>query len=305
DAIPLIGTEASINLIRELTQSGRATEAEIDIWLTAIATSIHRPSKNMITTLKPMLNGGASRKTYLAISSLINNFCTLKEGCDSDADVQSIIRMFNERLRYNCRLEDDEQHDDMLAALKALGNTGHAESAAPTLFRCANNNDLSMELRVAALQAFRRMACLADSTELLNILENTQVDSELRIHAYLVLMACPQESTLQRVVFMLQTEEVNQVGSFIWTHLTNLQETSNPHKQQIRAILESEELKKTFDMDKRKFSRNIEMSLFSELLNMGGSVESNVIFSEKSYIPRSGMLNLTAELFGQSINFFE
>jgi hypothetical protein len=70
--------------------------------------------------------------------------------------------MFNERLRYNCRLEDDEQHDDMLAALKALGNTGHAESAAPTLFRCANNNDLSMELRVAALQAFRRMACLAD-----------------------------------------------------------------------------------------------------------------------------------------------
>jgi hypothetical protein len=143
------------------------------------------------------------------------------------------------------------------------------------------------------------------STELLNILENTQVDSELRIHAYLVLMACPQESILQRVVFMLQTEEVNQVGSFIWTHLTNLQETSNPHKQQIRAILESEELKKTFDMDKRKFSRNIEMSLFSELLNMGGSVESNVIFSEKSYIPRSGMLNLTAELFGQSINFFE
>lgn len=111
--------------------------------------------------------------------------------------------------------------------------------------------------------------------------------------------------TLQRVVRLLETEPINQVGSFIWTHLTNLKETSSPHKQAIRAILENEELKKTFDLDKRKFSRNIEMSLFSEMLNMGGSVESNIIFSEQSYIPRSAMVNLTAELFGQSINFFE
>jgi hypothetical protein len=162
-----------------------------------------------------------------------------------------------------------------------------------------------MELRVAALQAFRRMSCKADRTELFNILSNNEMDSELRIHAYLVLMTCPDSITLERVLRILETEEVNQVGSFIWTHLTNLQETSSPHKQKIRDILENEVLKKTFDLDKRKFSRNIEMSLFSELLNMGGSVESNIIFSEKSFIPRSAMLNLTAELFGQSINFFE
>ena len=118
-------------------------------------------------------------------------------------------------------------------------------------------------------------------------------------------MTCPDSITLERVLAIIVTEEVNQVGSFIWTHLTNLQETSNPHKQEIRSALENEQLKKKFDLDMRKFSRNIEMSLFSELLNMGGSMESNIIFSEKSFIPRSAMLNLTAELFGQSINFFE
>ncbi|ELU04621.1 hypothetical protein CAPTEDRAFT_222921 [Capitella teleta] len=305
DAIPVLGTEASTNLIRKLIQEDRATEAEADIWLTSISTSIHRPSKPMIMALKPLLTGSTSRKAYLAVSSLINNYCTLNEGCDSDGEIQAIIRIFTEQLRYNCRQEGSDDHDNVLMALKALGNTGHAESAVPTLQRCAANAELSMELRVVALQSFRRMSCVADRTELFNLLSNIENDAELRIHAYLVLMTCPDANTLQRVLLLLENEQVNQVGSFIWTHLTNLQETSNPHKQQIRAILENEELKKTFDMDKRKFSRNIEMSLFSELLNMGGSVESNVIFSEKSFIPRSVMLNLTAELFGQSINFFE
>ena len=38
---------------------------------------------------------------------------------------------------------------------------------------------------------------------------------------------------------------------------------------------------------------------------MGATVESNVIFSSKSYLPRSGMLNLTLDLFGQSVNLLE
>ena len=118
-------------------------------------------------------------------------------------------------------------------------------------------------------------------------------------------MACPEGTTLDRVLRILETEPINQVGSFIWTHLTNLQETSNPLKQQIRAILENEVLKKAFDLDKRKFSRNLEWSLFSELINMGGSVESNVIFSENSFLPRSAMVNLTIDMFGQSVNLLE
>jgi len=34
-------------------------------------------------------------------------------------------------------------------------------------------------------------------------------------------------------------------------------------------------------------------------------LESNWIFSQKSYLPRSAMLNLTVDLFGESINVFE
>lgn len=95
------------------------------------------------------------------------------------------------------------------------------------------------------------------------------------------------------------------VGSFVWTHLTNLMETSMVNKQSIQEILEDETLKKEFDLDKRKFSRNYEWSYFSETMNAGAGLESNIIFSQQSFVPRSAMVNLTIDLFGHSVNLFE
>jgi hypothetical protein len=95
------------------------------------------------------------------------------------------------------------------------------------------------------------------------------------------------------------------VGSFIWTHLTNLAETSCPMKSDISEIIEDPHLLKQFDVDSRKFSRNIELSAYNELYNIGGTAESNLIWSSESYVPRSASLNLTMNLFGQSVNLID
>ena len=130
-------------------------------------------------------------------------------------------------------------------------------------------------------------------------------DSEMRIAAYKSIMACPSADVLSKVKTTLASEEVNQVGSYIWSHLTNLMETSDPHKQSIRAILEDERLQREFDLDNRKFSRNYEKSLFIEKLNSGVTAEGDLIWSSKSFIPRSAMVNLTVDLFGNAVNLFE
>jgi len=137
------------------------------------------------------------------------------------------------------------------------------------------------------------------------ILASDLEDSELRVQAYLTLMQCPGKVMIQYVEQLLAKEEVNQVGSFIWTHLTNLMETANPHKRDVRRILENVDLQKKFDLDKRKFSRNIEWSAFSNLINVGATAESNLIWSEKSFIPRSAAVNLSVEMFGESVNLLE
>lgn len=137
------------------------------------------------------------------------------------------------------------------------------------------------------------------------IFSNTEEDSEVRIAAYKTLMECPSDDLIKKVKNVLAGEMINQVGSYVWAHLTNLMETSDPHKQSIRNILEDETLKKEFDLDNRKYSRNYEKSAFIEKLNTGATAEADLIWSSQSFIPRSGMLNLTVDLFGNAINLFE
>ncbi len=48
--------------------------------------------------------------------------------------------------------------------------------------------------------------------------------------------------------------------------------------QDVRILLEEMPLLKKFNMDARKFSRNIELSSFSTTLNAGAGVESNFIW---------------------------
>ncbi len=143
------------------------------------------------------------------------------------------------------------------------------------------------------------------TSELLELLRDARADPELRINAYLSLMECPTETILMDVKNVLESEEVNQVGSFIWTHLTNLMETSSPLKQETRMILDQVTLSKKFNLDQRKYSRNIELSGFSTMANAGGAVESNLIWSSKSWVPRSASVDLTIDMFGQSINLIE
>jgi len=151
----------------------------------------------------------------------------------------------------------------------------------------------------------RYFVWIVQKESMLTLLENRELDSELRINAYLAAMRCVDDQTMTRVQTLLESEETNQVGSFIWTHLTNLQETASPAKMSIRRILENVQLQNRFDLDKRKFSRNVELSTFSETLNVGGSVESNLIWSADSFVPRSAMVNLTVDVFGQSVNLLE
>lgn len=118
-------------------------------------------------------------------------------------------------------------------------------------------------------------------------------------------MNCPSYLTIKSVKEFLITENVNQVGSFVWSHLTNLAKTSSPQKVETQGLLADNKLDDKFKMDFRKFSKNYEYSLFFDEYNFGMSGESNVIFGTDSYLPRSLFFNGTINLFGNSMNPFE
>ena len=138
----------------------------------------------------------------------------------------------------------------------------------------------------------------------MTILQNPSEDSEIRIAAYKALMECPTARLLNQIKGVVDQEDSQQLDSYVLTHLTNLMETSDPHKQELKAILDTMILD-DLDKDKTKFSRNYEKSIFLEKLNTGAKAEADVIWSSNSFIPRSGMVNLTVNLFGRSTTLFE
>ena len=102
------------------------------------------------------------KKSALSVSTLVHSFCRSNDNCESETEVSDIIRILEDNLHYNCKAETPEQHQIILMSLKGLGNTGRATQAVPTLNRCFLNEELDAEMRITALQAFRRMACDAD-----------------------------------------------------------------------------------------------------------------------------------------------
>lgn len=91
----------------------------------------------------------------------------------------------------------------------------------------------------------------------------------------------------------------------MWSHLKNLLSSSSPTRVEIQSLLTDRDLGNKFNSDLRKFSRNYDNSFFSEEYNFGANYQGNLIFSPKSYIPRQATLNLTVDLFGESVNLFE
>ena len=78
------------------------------------------------------------------------------------------------------------------------------------------------------------------------------------------------------------------VGSFIWTHLTNLQESQSlsPSTINVKKLIGDKFLQNKWNTDVRKFSRYFETSYYSKELQAGATVDGNIIFSQESYLPR-------------------
>jgi hypothetical protein len=305
DAVPMVATEASLSMMQKLISERVIEGAEAEMWLTQLA-FIPRPSHQMLTVIKPLLSDERFKKqALLGVSAMVHKMCDNHPDCAQHAEVRDFIRQLEAILGRDCSTTTDEERNQILIALKAFGNAGDAITSNSVLNRCVNNNDLDMEVRIASLQAFRRMPCSVSHEDPMRLYQNAENDAELRIHAFLAVMSCPTSDVLTKVRMMLSGEPVNQVGSFVWTYLENLKETSVPLKQDLASILEDAKLREDFNIDVRKFSRNIEKSLFSEYLNTGAQIESNLIWSQRSYIPRSAMVNVSVEMFGNSINLIE
>ena len=306
DALPMCGSEACVGvLVDNLKKSGNhLSKIERQAWLMSLAL-VPRPSKAMVSAVSSLVDS-VPAQGLLGLSSLVHGFCRHNTLCSEVPEVETFVQKLISKLGNKCSTRGQEEQENVILALKALGNVGHVRSAVSPIVGCAKHKSNPMAVRVAAVQALRRQPCKPQLTiPLLARVQDVDEDVELRLTSFLSLVRCPSAGILKQVVEQLESEPVNQVSSFIYSYLKAKQRTSSPQGTIISRLLRKHSLPRRFARDPLRFSNFYEMGQLMEAMNMGAHIEDAMIFVPKSSLPRAAFANLTVHLFGSSLNLLE
>ncbi|XP_077762768.1 uncharacterized protein LOC144318994 [Canis aureus] len=307
DALPSCGTEPCVGLMKDLIVSGEVEVDQTEAWLWSLS-FIPQPTDAMVHMLLPLLHtSGASPTAFLGISALVHNLCASLDGpCGQLPGVGSLVRTLGQALGANCTFQEPSDADQLRLVLKAIGNAGLAATAlSPTLSTCASQRGCPPEVRLGAIQAFRRIPCSANRSVLSRLYQNLEEDAEIRINAYLALMRCPGEEVFAQVRRTQANEQSTQVGSFVWSHLMQLLETDDPLKRALQEALPEDILSQEFQPETWKHSSYSDVTFRSVSGSLGMNLERTLLFSPASFLPRFAMTNLTIHALGHGFNLLE
>ncbi|XP_047104150.1 apolipophorins isoform X1 [Schistocerca piceifrons] len=301
DALFRTSTGDAVEVIALLLKSKEITTNH---WYRGLAFIQHASLKSVVSISSLLDQKNLPTEAFLGIGSFIGRYCR-EHKCENVAEFDEVLSKFSKHVSASVTSKAGENR--VIAALKALGNIRHLNNAlGEKVKQLALDKSLRPRVRVAALEVIQNDPCRKNLKQAaLQILRDHVEDSELRIKAYLAVVECPCDNVVKAISNLLDNEPIIQVGSFVVSHLKNLQASTDPSKAEAKEKLGQLKAKKTFSSDIRRYSQNYELSYAIDALNAGASVESNVIFSQSSYLPRSVSLNLTADIFGHSYNVFE
>lgn len=314
ESLPFIESPASIEIMKDLivgnSPNDDVSDETVEKWMNSMF-YLPRPDESAIRTMLDFvkfheLKPENSKPFFILIpTSVTHTFCKTNSNCRSVEVVMEIVD-FLEKLATKSLggdLSDKVTFEKAIVALKGLGNIGIITQTFESYLKNLIVDEEFMEdVKMQIVEVFRKTECDRTRDFFMDIYQNHTQIVELRIASYLQLMKCPTYKTIKSIRDFLPKERVNQVASFVWSHLTNLAKTSSPQKIEMQGLLADNraDVKPSFDF--RKFSKNYEYSLFFEEYNFGVSGESNVIFGTESFLPRSIQFNGTMNLFGNSLN---
>ncbi|TKC41781.1 hypothetical protein EI555_000442, partial [Monodon monoceros] len=351
DALPSCGTKPCVSLMAELIVSGELEADETEAWLWSLA-FVPQPTDAMVHALlvslcippRPVSSlpcstadwmrwGGvgepsvlralcqclpllqtpeASPSAFLGISALVHNLCVSLDGpCGQLPGVGSLMRILEDALGANCTFQEPSDADQLV--LKAIGNAGLAAVAlTPKLSTYASLRSCPTEIRLGAIQAFRRVPCSANRSVLSSLYQSPKEDAEIRINAYLALMRCPDEEVFAQVRRTQAGEPSTQgeqlqvgLGGLVlaWCHL--LLETGDPLKRALREAIPEDIVSQEFHPETWKHSSYSDVTFRSASGSLGANLEGTLLFSPASFLPRSATANLTVHALGRAFNLLE
>lgn len=252
ESLPYIESSASIELMKDLLtgklRSKELTPAIKEAWMISMF-YLPRPDEKIIEAMFSLIQHYENEPNPMFIlipSSVVHTFCRNMGDCKDSVVVSNIVKYLEGIVSNNLArdLSDRKLFEKLIVAMKGIGNIGMISKQLETeLMEIVIDVSYDDDVKLQAIQIFRKTNCDRTRDYFKDIYQNFTQSVEVRIASYLQLMKCPTYLTVKDIKTFLPTERVNQVGSFVWSHLKNMAKTSSPQKIELQALLG--EMKKT------------------------------------------------------------
>merc|ERR1712141_156964 len=120
------------------------TAEDINAWIGSLAFNDFTPTEDMLGVAKTiLLRYGVSsmaadikpETVYLAVTGFFHAYCKHNPECETNENVRGVLNHLGSKLGSEC----GGQEEEVMMALKAIGNMGYAQSLVPTLNSCLND----------------------------------------------------------------------------------------------------------------------------------------------------------------------
>lgn len=105
DALPFMGSNAAVNVMKDLITKGQVDQATIGMWVTAFAL-IPQPNRDTVKALYPLVSLDRrfpDAQIVLSYSATVYAFCSAHETrCDGVDDVARFLSYLEEKIEKGC-----------------------------------------------------------------------------------------------------------------------------------------------------------------------------------------------------------
>ncbi|XP_015826097.3 vitellogenin 3, phosvitinless [Nothobranchius furzeri] len=286
-----------------------------EAWQTFLMTIEHlQATPELVEKAKAFLKMPFSKSnTYLwhtvvlSYGSLVYKHCAYYTPCPVTA-VQPLLDMATDALRRG-------EKDEMVLALKALGNAGHPGSI-KTIIRflpgvAATPVDLPLHVESAAVQAMRLIAVRDPHTVqdiTMSLLLQNKLSAEIRMLAFMILFDTkPSMAVVSTVTMHLLDEEDLHVGSFAYSYLQGLARSWTPdnHFLSTASSVAMKILAPRFARFSYNYSKARHADWFSDKFLVGAASEFFMLKSANHILPTEIMAKGKFHIIGRIIQLME
>uniref|UniRef100_A0A673LG27 Vitellogenin-like n=1 Tax=Sinocyclocheilus rhinocerous TaxID=307959 RepID=A0A673LG27_9TELE len=242
----------------------------------------------------------------LAYGSLVYRYCVYTDPCPITV-VQPLLDMATSGLSKN-------SEEDMILALKALGNAAHPSSI-KTLLKflpgyTAGAEKLPTRVQSAAVQSFRLLASRDPHSVqdiVLNLFVQRTLPAEIRMLACMVLLETKPSIVLISVISEVLLEEIDlQVASFSYSLLKGISKSRTPDNQHLSTAcnIAIKILTPKLGHLSYRYSKNAHLDWFHDDFLFGTSADIYMLQNE-SLIPTKLMFKGKIHFIGRILQFLE